>query len=295
MISLIGEQPIPNLLPIRYLKPENVLLLYTDRTQLICKNLEKLMTTNKAYPLPIEPYDIRAITQELERIIQQNRWHTNTNDILFNLTGGTKPMAFAAFRVAEHLGSPFVYLQSEGRKSILYWYKFSPGTGFVFENKEEISELITIDDYLKAHGLWSYTSRSLKRNLFEKLVERAMKKAVQNNRISEIKPSVSSGALQIDLMIRCKNQIGVAEIKLGQAAQSIIGINQLNTASEQRFLGTYVVKFLILDRQLDSNNQALAEAHRITTVVLSHRAGQSSLSPENEEKVIRIVQEKLGA
>jgi len=294
MISLIGEQPIPNLLPIHYIKPENVLLLYTDRTQLICKNLEKLIKTSKADSLPVDPYNIQAIIQALKKIIQQNTWHTNANDLLLNLTGGTKPMAFAAFRVAEQLRSPFVYLQSEGRKSILYWYKFSQGTGFVFNNKEEIPEVITIDDYLKAHGLWVYTSRSLRQS-FESLVEKAVNKAVQNNRISEVKPSVFSGALQMDLMIRFKNQIGVAEIKSGQAAQSKIGINQLNTASEQRFLGTYVIKFLILDRQLDSNNQALAEIHRITRVVLSYTSGQSSLLPGDEEKLIRTIQEKMGA
>ncbi|MEW6216036.1 MAG: DUF1887 family CARF protein, partial [Nitrospirota bacterium] len=246
MISLIGEQPIPNLLPIQYLKPENVLLLYTDRTDRVSKNLKNLITSvTNVDTLPVNPYDIQAITQGLKQIINHD-YQTNANNLLFNLTGGTKPMAFAAYQVAEQLGSSFIYLQSEGRKSILYWYKFSPGTGFVFKEKEEVPEVITIDEYLKAHDLWNYTSRPLSQS-FEKLVEKAVYEAVENNRISEIKPSVAMGGLQIDLMIRCKNQIGIAEIKSGHAAQSIIGINQLNTASEQRFLGTYVTKFLILD------------------------------------------------
>lgn len=290
MVTLVGEQPMPNLIPIRHLKPKSVILVRTDNKRVVevSDNLIKLIST--AEPLVVNPYDIQPTTESMIQFIQQRGWEAN--DLLFNLTGGTKPMAFAAYQVAAQLGSPFIYLQSEGRKSIIYWYEFSPGAGFAFPKKDEIPEVITIDDYLKAHGLWDYTTRPLTER-FERLVQQALENAVNTGKISELKPSVWQDGLQMDLVIRLKNQIGIAEIKTGRAARSIIGINQLNTASEQRFLGTYIVKFLILDRPLDRNNQALAEAHRINVIVLQNISTQSSLPPEDENMLINTIREKL--
>jgi len=37
----------------------------------------------------------------------------------------------------------------------------------------------------------------------------------------------------------------------------------LNTAAEQRFLGTYTTKILIVDRKFPENSSTLAKAHRI--------------------------------
>ena len=33
MISFIGEQPIPNLIPVKFEKPEATLLVHTERTE----------------------------------------------------------------------------------------------------------------------------------------------------------------------------------------------------------------------------------------------------------------------
>jgi Holliday junction resolvase-like predicted endonuclease len=292
MVSLIGEQPIPNLLPIRYLNPEQVLLLYTDRTSKVNENLKKLITdTTNVNDLPIDPYNIQAITQALlnNKVIKNSK---TPHGLCFNLTGGTKPMAFAAYQVAERLRSHFIYLQSERHKSILYHYEFS-NTGFVLKNKDEIPEVIEIDDYLKVHGFTNYSS-SIPENPFETAVSNALNNAVKNAKLSEVKTNINiGGSLEIDLIIRHKNQIGVAEVKSGKAAQSKQGIDQLNTASEQRFLGTYVTKFLILDRQLNINNQELAKAHRIIVIVLSSILNQKALSVEDKEKLIRTIQEKL--
>lgn len=292
MITLVGEQPTPTLIPLKYLKPEHVVLVRTDnkRVKDVSENLSKLIAA--AQPLDVPPYDIGGIFKELEAYILASGWQSG--DLLFNLTGGTKPMAFAAFRLAEKIGGSFVYLQSEGRKSLLYRYDFDRSRGFVLQSKDEIPEVITIDDYLKAHGLWNYTSRSLKES-FEMKVYQTLQDAVANQQISEIKSSVWQDGLQIDVMLRFKNQIGVAEIKTGRAAESSVGINQLNTASEQRFLGTFISKFLILDRVLDSNNQALAEAHRVEVIVLRSRAGGNDLSKEVQTFLIETIRQKLGA
>ncbi|MDN5376342.1 MAG: hypothetical protein PWQ39_1382, partial [Thermacetogenium sp.] len=71
------------------------------------------------------------------------------------------------------------------------------------------------------------------------------------------------------------------------------GIEQIITAAEQRFLGTYTKKFLIIDREYEPNNFALARAHGITVVELPS-AQSGELSREDTEKLIQTVKKELG-
>jgi hypothetical protein len=43
LISLIGEQPIPNLLPLRHQPPEVAVLVYSDFTEKAAHRLAKLL------------------------------------------------------------------------------------------------------------------------------------------------------------------------------------------------------------------------------------------------------------
>ena len=70
--------------------------------------------------------------------------------LLFNLTGGTKPMMLAAYTLAVETHSPFIYLQSEAHRSMLDYYAFE-GSSPVRSSWEELPELISLDDYLRAH------------------------------------------------------------------------------------------------------------------------------------------------
>ncbi len=52
------------------------------------------------------------------------------DEITFNLTGGTKTMAFAAYELAKSMRSPFTYLQSEGNTSQLFRYIWEPDPSY---------------------------------------------------------------------------------------------------------------------------------------------------------------------
>jgi len=57
-ISLIGEQPIPNLLPLRYQPPDVAVLVHTDRTRRVAQRLEELLAPKVTVRLlPTDPYD----------------------------------------------------------------------------------------------------------------------------------------------------------------------------------------------------------------------------------------------
>src|SRR5947209_13555639 len=108
----------------------------------------------------------------------------------------------------------------------------------MLERKEVIAESLTVDDYLKADGLFEYKNGVI-REPFEEKVANALRPHV-----SEIVSGVALGTLEIDLVIRHRNQVGIAEVKSGRAASRKDGIDQLSTASQREFLGTYTARFL---------------------------------------------------
>lgn len=172
-------------------------------------------------------------------------------------------MALAAYRLAEQFMSPFLYLQSEGKKSVAYYYRFS-ARGPELEKADEVPPVLNIDLYLKVH-LGKYLEGEPKEE-FERVLA-----TVLRGELDEVKTSirpVELGVLEIDLVLRCGNHVGIAEVKTGGKARKKEGIEQIITAAEQRFLGTYTKKFLILDQEYEVNNRKLAMAHGITVIEL---------------------------
>jgi len=295
MIALVGEQPIPVLLPILKEKKagllERIILVCSAATEPVGKRLQK----NLGYSVPIElfciePYDILKAQGELSKIVLKLK--NSRVQFTFNLTGGTKSMAFAAYSIAVQNLSPFLYLQSEGKKSRLHQYSFAE-EGKMTHSSEEIPQLLDIDTYLKAY-LNNYAEKPLN-ECFEVIVSETLR-----SKLDEIKTSVTFGEIgsgEVDLVLRYGNHVGIAEIKSGKKALSKEGIDQLNTAAEQRFLGTYTAKILIVDREFPKkNNSTLAKAHRIHIMELPSfsDSGGNDLSESDKEKLVSEVIKILG-
>ncbi|MBT9132151.1 MAG: hypothetical protein DDT33_00663 [Firmicutes bacterium] len=300
MIALVGEQPIPILLPILHEKKSSligqVILVCSTRTKPVGERLKTVLQTtlftgnNMVELLCVEPYDILKAKNELTKFILERKF--DRTQIIFNLTGGTKSMSFAAYYLAAQWRSPFLYLQSEGRKSLLHFYNFAEG-GKLTYNSKEIPPLLDIDIYLNAH-LDGYKEKPPKPDHpFEIVVLDALR-----SKLDEIKTSITFegiGAGEIDLVLRCGNNVGIAEVKRGTSARGKEGIDQLNTAAASRFLGTYTSKILIVDREYPSDNLKLAKAHRIKVIELpSFVSNNGNLSNEEIEKLITIVIESIG-
>lgn len=296
MISLGGEQPVPNLLAVLHARPERMVLVCTNRTKNIgerlCSVLKKrsneLGIAVEEKPVNVEPYDMADIESKLETVIREKNWPPDK--VVFNLTGGTKLMAVTAYRLAEHFSCPFLYVESEGKKSVVYHYRFS-GRDPTLEKVEEIAPVLDIDLYLKAY-LEGYTETGEFQNGFEEMVYAVLRPELDEVK-NAVKPVPGLGGLEIDLVLRCGNNVGIAEVKTGGKARTKQGIEQIMTASEQRFLGTYTKKFLIIDREYEFNNRKLAEAHGIIVIELPSRKN-GELSAGDVEKLVQTVKEKLG-
>jgi hypothetical protein len=286
MILLVGEQPAPNLLPTRRLKPDVAVLVLTERTRRVAENLARLLKpVCRCLPCPVDPYKIPEIQDDLQKFLSDNLpEHTFT----FNLTGGTKPMALAAFCLAKMHDSPIVYFQTEGNRSLLYHYVFD-GDEVALQDTDDLAESISLDDYLRLH-LGAYETQA-PRNTFEQQVFETL---AATPGIAEVFTSVRPrglGALEVDFAVRCGNQVGIGEVKSKGAKD---GIDQINAVADPRYLGTYVRKFLLSAHPVHPNNQALAQAYRIEVIELPSYGETDTLDTEDRQKLGDAVLRRMG-
>jgi hypothetical protein len=293
IISLIGEQPIPNLLPIRYQPPNVAVLVHTGRTQAAAERLTRLLPDGcEPVPCLVSAYDIQEIVHALQALIEKRGWLRA--DILVNLTGGTKAMALAAHSIAASYGAPFLYLQSEGKQTRLYRYEFDSDGNPCVAASQLLPALITINDYLRAY-VDDYRLLGFAKDDSGGLFERAVYEALEPVVDEIVAGARLLQALEIDLIVRCLNQVGIIEAKTGPGVKK--GIDQLNTAGGQRYLGTYTRKMLVSDQCWDesrSNLRKLAEARRVKIIELPSFCASQQLSSGDVEQLRCQVCEQLG-
>ena len=282
-ISLIGEQPIPNLLPLRHQPPDVAVLVHTDRTESVAQRLEKLLAPKVTVHLLLtDPYEVGKIREDLKKFLAEKGW--KREELEFNLTGGTKTMVLAAYELAREYGAPFLYLHSERKRSVLYRYKFEAGEPR-YEGEETLPGVITIDDYLRAHiNAYEVTGP---RNPLEEEIGNALKGAVDEVKVG-VTLSGASGALEVDLVVRKENQVGVIGAKTGGKARTKAGLDQLNAVCAREFLGTYTRKILVVDQQWDhtlTNLRDLAEAWSIKVIELPSFSQSGSLSDADKDRL----------
>ncbi|PYP84789.1 MAG: hypothetical protein DMF61_18590 [Blastocatellia bacterium AA13] len=283
MICLVGEQPIPNLLPIRYWKPDQVLLAATARTQTVSEKLALVIRGQcDVCRCNVDPYDIATAQRDLED--KMDKMGLENSSICFNITGGTKPMSIAAFSSAKKREAPIMYLESERGKSCLYRYACLQGD-FALMERTEVSALLTIEDYLTAH-LGTQWGDAKGGNKLEEIV-----RAVLEPSVSEVKSNIKIGPnVEIDLIVRCGNQVGAVEITEGKSLKA--KIDQLSSACGRELLGTFTKRFLVVTRALDPNNEQLAKERQVTVIQVETIA--ETLSEASRRLLIESVGARLG-
>lgn len=293
MISLIGEQSMPNLLPSRSLKPEKLLLIHTDRTVKVSERLSNMFARTdqlKTDQLKVDAYDVLKIEEDIHNALTS----TDPQSMMFNLTGGTKAMSLAAYRLAEKFRAPFVYFQSEGKISKLYRYSWNSVQQPELENETDLPPLISIEDYITASTGNKPTINGPSRGEgghFENAIFSQLSSIVD-----EIQLGVKfGGALDADLMVRLGNRVGVIEAKTGGKARSKEGIDQLNTIAGPDYLGTYTAKFLIINQKWGDrlNLRDLATARNITVIELPSYQDGTIQSDKEKQKLIDTIKSKL--
>lgn len=291
-VALVGEQPLPNLLPLYHYRPEAALLVASERTSALASRLAKLLGRRMQISVLItDAYDVPLIQQELAGYLDQNA--RRDTHLEFNLTGGTKPMSFAAYAIAQRRAAPVYYLQSEKRRSLIYRYCWEQGNLWADDPAhDEITAQIGLKDMLDAHlDRWhevgaGYTAGSD--------FERALAEALQTDgRFSEVMVGVKTldGQIDCDLMVRVGNQFGIIEAKTGNAGRGIKGIQQLNTA--RRVLGTYTAPFYAITVSPEPAQQEINTVTGITPISLPGYTGGIILNGTDRATFVEAVYQRL--
>lgn len=295
-LALVGEQPMPVLLIDRFLRPERTVLICTKRTQLVAERLTRLLGQHCSVAQHVAPYELNQVVKLLDTLP-----NVAGDEVVVNLTGGTKIMMLAAFAYATQHRHRFVYLESERPPQHLH--RFVVGDKGIRQAVEALPVLLTVDDYLRAH-LSGYHCDGFSRDdtgalttggQFEQAVYQALTPHFDEV-LTGVIPAGAGDQIEIDLVIRHDNQVAIAEVKLGRGEEGPKkGIDQLSTAGGREYLGTYTRKLLITAGYVNDRIQALAKEKQVTILRVSgYRSGYPIRPSEAEHLATEIKRSLIG-
>lgn len=284
MIALVGEQLLPNFLPVRHYLPEETLFVYTERTR---PHYEKLAAVlqNKTHVIELktDPYDIGKISHALRSKLTSPE-HARKS-LQFNITGGTKMMSLAAYQIAQEFKAPLFYLQSEGKQNRVYHYSWE-NRQLLASSNEIMPECIQLSNFFNLHlGLQNWKAVGTT-NAEGGPLEEAIALTLQANGY-EVMAGVKAlgNQIDIDVAIRCENRFAIFEAKLGEIGRKLDGIKQLSNAV--RHLGTYTSTFYVITVPPSESHDAITTASRIQVVSLrAYEGGAKSLGPEDTSTLL---------
>jgi hypothetical protein len=233
--------------------------------------------------------------KQLSKKIRKLGWVPE--EITCDLSGGNKVMAITAYDMAmDHLRT-LVDMEYVRRRHHLRRYRTEDGQAFLEEDLE-LPSLITIADYLNAHAPGfevdgfgrDKRGRINTGGKFESTIFEALEPHVDEI-VAGIRPGGVANQIEIDLMVRIGNNVGLVEAKTGV---NKAGIDQLDTAGNPVYLGKYAAKFLVTGRYLPRAHKALATSQRIHVVELPGYTVGRRLPPQEERRLLQSVQSVLG-
>jgi hypothetical protein len=144
-VCIISEQPIPNLLPLIFERPNKAIFLVSSEMKIQAKRLKKVV---KQYGIDVEEreiiaYDFDAVSKMCEDILKSYNEQADGN-ITLNVTGGTKIAALAAFQIFYFSKRRIIYLDTAHNKII----QLSPESQSISLK----NNLIKMNDYLNVYG-----------------------------------------------------------------------------------------------------------------------------------------------
>lgn len=161
VVCLLSGQPMPNLLPVHHFRPAQVVMVETDamKTKKTADNfLEALrlgglnyasLDKHLKYPLGNQASFLDC-ADLFQRIIQELQ--VKGNDVIVNLTGGTKVMSIAAYEVFRIWGARFVYIDANTPDQLR---EFPQGPQTTLEHKPTCAE------FLSAYGFTNWIDEKM--------------------------------------------------------------------------------------------------------------------------------------
>lgn len=318
MICLVGGQPAPNVYPLKEISPDHLVLVYSDRTKTVADNIinvvKKVLDIETIEPIEVDSaYEFQAIFTKLSNYLNENG--SDTDELIINLTGGTKIMSLAAFELAKQKSAKAFYYQSEDNQSLMHHYHFENKQLIVDANKK-IDNFLSLDQYLKlylnAFKQDKYSSEKVyENNVIEALINNFDEGDVKESQVylnkARIDPItitqlgkdyelirnirlVSSPDVEIDFAIRHQNVVGFTEIKKDAEKSAI---DQLNSVATSEKLGSYIHKFIIHSNELHKNHVKEMNDFGIIPIKLPSAAADDTLSDDDIVFLVNTIKTRL--
>lgn len=298
LIALVGAQPVPNLLSMRALKPESVLFVGTPEWHANAQHLQALIGREAQVNLTEirNPSDPQAIQQAILKKLRKLNW--SPDEITVDLTGGSKMMAIVAYRMAIDASADLADVELVNGRYHQRTYHVENGRANLVEDKP-LPTLITIADYLRAH-VPDFNEEGVSRDHgghidsgghFEATLRRVLEPEIDEV-LNGVRPAGVGDQIEIDLVVRCGNNVGIVEAKTGA---NKAGIDQLDTSGNPTYMGHYTQKFLITGRYLSRAHKSLALAQRIQVIELPGYVHGKGLPAQEANRLVQTIQQALHA
>ena len=152
LLSLVGEQPIPNLLPLfQDASIKTVRFAATAATRSVALGLERFICQDRTLSrLQVQPvldlpaYQIDKAREEISHALVEQ---LKGGPVWVNLTGGTKIMSLAAMLAAKDYGAGLLYVSSEENQIILL------NSNGAENGRQPLNVQVSVEQYLHAHDL----------------------------------------------------------------------------------------------------------------------------------------------
>jgi len=149
-LCLVSKQPAANITPALHsgFKPKKVVLLVSTEMQDVARNLLEIYKKHSINASILKIPDAFNLPH-IFNIIEQFLDNHSEENIVLNITGGTKPMALAAYEAFNLYDKPIFYVNTINDEvlSLSVGKELSQSALFNIDNK------IKIDDYLMAYGI----------------------------------------------------------------------------------------------------------------------------------------------
>ncbi len=296
LVGLLGPHAILNLMAIRAMEPDEILFVGTKDTHTLAQHLRNLVGSRATVHQTeiFDPFDAPYIMKAIRKKLKKLGWQTA--ETMYDLSGGSKLMFYAAAELAKAYESPAVDIERIGCRYRLRQFGFE-NHHVTITRDEYLPAVITIDDYLSCY-LPGYREDGFSRDehghidiggRFEETVYHALAGNVDEV-MAGVRPEGVAEQIEIDLIVRHGNNVGIIEAKTGVKKA---GIDQLDTAGNPHYLGDFLTKLLVTGRYLPRAHKALATAQNIRVIELPGYNDHSGLTEKEKRLLIQSVQQAL--
>jgi hypothetical protein len=145
-LCLVSAQATPNITPLidPQLQPREVIFLVSEDMQERADWLSRVLQPRGIHiqrELLDNPWDIERIRAQIDHLVTH---HPESERMVLNATGGTKPMSIAAYEIFRDYGLPIFYVHPE--KDRVIWLQPKG------REPVDLADKLRLEDFLNAHG-----------------------------------------------------------------------------------------------------------------------------------------------